>query len=283
MLKGLADDFYKDYNPPTDKRIMTAMIELLIGDLDEQYLPDNILQVKEKYKGDAGKYTETYFKKSFVTDRDRFFNFLENPSLKNLRKDPAYQANLASRKHLELIGMLEDFSVQYEQGSRLYLKGLMEMNAGKDFYSDANSTMRLNYGEVGDYVPRDAVKYRHYTTLEGVMEKENPDNFEFVVPDRLKELYEKKDYYPYGKNGVLNVCFLSNNDITGGNSGSPVINARGELVGLAFDGNWEAMSGDIAFEPELQKCINLDIRYVLFIIDKFAGAGHLIEELNLVQ
>ncbi len=283
VLKSVADDFYKDYNPPTDKRIMTAMIDLLIEDLDEQYLPENILQVKEKYKGDAGKYTDYYFRKSFVTDRERFFNFLEKPSLKKLRKDPAYLANMASRKHLEIMGMLDDFSEQYEQGSRLYLKGLMEMNAGKDYYSDANSTMRLNYGEVGGYIPRDAVKYSHYTTLKGVMEKENPDKFEFVVPDRLKELYEQKDYFPYGKNGVLNVCFLSNNDITGGNSGSPVINARGELLGLAFDGNWEAMSGDIAYETELQKCINVDIRYVLFIIDKFAGAGHLIEELNLIQ
>ena len=130
--------------------------------------------------------------------------------------------------------------------------------------------------------PRDAVLYKHYTTLKGVMEKEDPDNFEFVVSDRLKEFYTSKDYGPYGTDGILNVCFTTNNDITGGNSGSPVMNAHGELIGIAFDGNWEAMSGDVAFEPELQKCINVDIRYVLFVIDKYAGAGHLVDEMTLV-
>ena len=159
----------------------------------------------------------------------------------------------------------------------------MEMQPDKDFYSDANSTMRLTYGTVGDYIPRDAVLYTHYTTIEGIMEKEDPDSYEFVVPAGLKALYEKKDYGQYGSNGTLNICFTSNNDITGGNSGSPVINGKGELLGIAFDGNWEAMSGDIAFEPELQKCINVDIRYVLFIIDKLAGAGHLVEEMTLIQ
>jgi len=163
------------------------------------------------------------------------------------------------------------------------MKGLMEMHADGDFYSDANSTMRLTYGTVGDYIPRDAVHYSHYTTLSGVMEKEDPDDFEFVVPGELKELYEAKDYLPYGTDGSLVTCFTSNNDITGGNSGSPVINAHGELIGIAFDGNWESMSGDIAFENELQKCINVDIRYVLFIIDKFAGARHLVEEMSIIK
>ena len=136
---------------------------------------------------------------------------------------------------------------------------------------------------MGDYIPRDAVLYIHYTTLEGVMEKENPDTYEFVVPDRLKELYMEKDYGPYGVDGILHVCFTTNNDITGGNSGSPVMNGKGELIGIAFDGNWEAMSGDVAFETDLQKCINVDIRYVLFVIDKYAGAGHLVEEMTLVK
>jgi hypothetical protein len=143
--------------------------------------------------------------------------------------------------------------------------------------------MRLSYGVVGDYYPMDAVLYTHFTTLKGVMEKEDPTNFEFVVSGRLKELYKAKDYGPYGVNGVMNVCFTTNNDITGGNSGSPVINANGELLGLAFDGNWEAMSGDVAFEPDLQKCINVDIRYVLFVIDKYAGAKHLVDEMTLVE
>jgi hypothetical protein len=283
FLKSVAEDFYKDYNPPTDKRVMTAMINLLIEELDDQFLPFNILEVKSKYKGDAARYVDHYFKKSFVVDREKFFAFLENPSLKALRKDPAYVANIASKIYMEVNGKLEEFSEQADRGSRLYLKGLMEMNAEKDFYSDANSTLRMNYGTVGDYFPRDGVHYSYYTTLRGVMEKEDPDNFEFQVPEKLKELYARQDFSPYGTDGTLNVCFTSNNDITGGNSGSPVINSTGALIGIAFDGNWEAMSGDVAFEPELQKCINVDIRYVLFIIDKFAGAGHLISEMSIVE
>jgi hypothetical protein len=282
-LKAYSADFYKDYNPPTDQKVMTAMVNLLLEDLDDAYLPSNILEVKSKYKGDAAKYVDKYFKKSFITDQARFNAFMDNPSLKVLRKDPAYQAVLASNKYFEIQGGLAEFDVAYDRGSRLFLKGLVEMYPERDFYSDANSTMRMNYGVVGDYYPRDAVLYTHYTTLSGVMEKEDPDNYEFVVSDKLKELYEAKDYGPYGTNGELPICFTSNNDITGGNSGSPIINANGELIGIAFDGNWEAMSGDIAFETELQKCINVDIRYVMFVIDKYAGASHLIEEMTLVQ
>jgi len=157
----------------------------------------------------------------------------------------------------------------------------MEMKSEKVFYPDANSTIRLTYGTVGDYKPMDAVQYSYFTTLKGVMEKEDPTNPEFFVSERLKELYEAKDYGRYGVNGELNVCFTTNNDITGGNSGSPVINGKGELTGIAFDGNWEAMSGDVAFETELQKCINVDIRYVLFVIDKYAGAKHLVDEMEI--
>jgi len=282
-LKAYSADFYKDYNPPTDKKVMTAMVKLLIEDLDEEYLPSNILEVKTKYKGDAAKYVDKYFKKSFLTDQARFNAFMDDPSLKVLRKDPAYQAVMASQKYFEVIGGLAEFDAAHDRGSRLFVKGLVEMCPERDFYSDANSTMRMNYGVVGDYYPKDAVLYTHYTTLSGVMEKEDPDNYEFVVSERLKELYEANDYGRYGNDGQLNVCFTSNNDITGGNSGSPIINANGELIGIAFDGNWEAMSGDIAFETELQKCINVDIRFVMFVIDKYAGATHLIEEMTLVQ
>ncbi|MFO7671624.1 MAG: S46 family peptidase [Bacteroidales bacterium] len=275
--------FYKDYNPPTDKKVMAEMIRLLIEELDDAYLPVNIIQVKEKYKGNIERYVDHYFKKSFVVDEDKFNAFIDDPSLKVLQKDPAFMAYLASRKIIEVNGNLSDYLRRSEEVSRLYLKGLMEMQPGKDFYSDANSTMRLTYGTVGDYIPRDAVHYAHYTTMEGIMEKEDPGSYEFIVPEKLKELYKKKDYVPYGSDGTLYICFTTNNDITGGNSGSPVINSHGELIGLAFDGNWEAMSGDIAFEPEIQKCINVDIRYVLFIIDKLAGAGHLVEEMTLVR
>lgn len=282
-LKMTSSDFYKDYNPHTDQKVTKAMIDLLLADLEDIYLPENILEVKYKYKGNSGKYVEQMFKKSFVTSQEKFLAFLENPSLKALRKDPVYQAGLAASKYMEIRGMLADYEDPFDRGSRLYLKGLMEMYPDREFYSDANSTMRLNYGTVGDYSPRDAVLYLHETSLKGVMEKEDPENFEFIVPEKLKTLYKQKDYGSYGENGRMVVCFTSNNDITGGNSGSPVINGKGELIGIAFDGNWESMSGDIAFVPDLQKCINVDIRYVLFVIDKFAGASHLIDEMILTE
>jgi hypothetical protein len=173
---------------------------------------------------------------------------------------------------------------QIEKGYRQYIAGIIEMDTDKVWYPDANFTMRLTYGKVDDYFPRDAVYYSYYSTLKGVMEKEDSTDPDFVVPDRLKELYNTQDFGRYAdKNGEMPVCFISNNDITGGNSGSPVMNGKGELVGIAFDGNWEAMSGDIVFEPEVQRTISVDIRYVLFIIDKFAGATHLLDEMKIIQ
>jgi hypothetical protein len=168
------------------------------------------------------------------------------------------------------------------KGNRLFIAGLGQMNPDKKYYPNANSTMRLTYGNVGDYAPGNAIQYDYYTTIDGIMEKEDPTNDEFIVPAKLKELYNQGDYGKYGdEEGNLRVNFISNNDITGGNSGSPVINAWGELVGTAFDGNWEAMSGDIAFENEVQRTISVDIRYTMFIIDKYAGATHLIDEMTI--
>jgi hypothetical protein len=172
---------------------------------------------------------------------------------------------------------------KFEEGHRLYIAGLMKMNPKKAWASDANFTLRLTYGNVLPYSPADGIIYNYYTTLDGVIAKEDPTNpVEFTVPERLKELYAAKDYGRYAdKNGELPVAFLVNCDITGGNSGSPVMNAKGQLIGLAFDGNWEAMSGDVAFEPDLQRTIAVDIRYVLFVIEKFAGAGWLLDELTI--
>ena len=172
---------------------------------------------------------------------------------------------------------------QLAGGYRKWVAGLRQMNPNQKFYPDANSTMRLTYGTVKTYDPMDAVKYSLHTTLDGIIEKMDNDNPEFVVPDKLFQLWKNKDYGPYAENGVLKVCFITNNDITGGNSGSGVVNGNGELIGLAFDGNWEAMSGDIKFDDNYKRCINVDIRYVLFVIDKFAGAGHLVKEMKLVN
>ena len=199
--------------------------------------------------------------------------------------DPAY-AN-GHEMYVECLnGQLKAMETedQLAAARKLYTAGLLEWRKGKPSYPDANFTMRLTYGTVGGYSPKDAVIYRYYTTLDGVMEKEDPNNWEFVVPAKLKELWKNKDFGKYAmKDGKMPVAFLSNNDITGGNSGSPIMNSRGELIGLAFDGNWEAMSGDINFEPTLQRTINVDARYVLFVIDKFAGATNLIDELTIVK
>ncbi len=283
-LKEKSGDFYKDYHADTDKKVMTAMINILLDDVPIEYLPIFVQEVQTKYKGNAEKFVDRYFAKSMVVDQEKFHAFLEKPSLKKLEKDPSFVAAKSFfDKFGEMRGAMMSYNTKIDEGKRLYLKGMIEMYPGKNFYPNANSTMRLTYGIVGDYEPRDAVTYLHHTTLSGVMEKEDPNNYEFVVSPRLKELYQMKDYGPYGENGEMYVCFTTNNDITGGNSGSPVINGKGELIGLAFDGNWEAMSGDVVFEPELQKCINVDIRYVLFVIDKYAGATHLIDEMTLVN
>ncbi len=283
-LRESAEDFYKDYHAPTDKKVMAAMLHIIMEDLDPVYWPEFVSNINDKYRGNIEKYVDKYFDKSIIVDQERFMDFLDDPKLKQLEKDPTYIAvNSYYDKYNELRGELMAYEGKIQGGRSLLVKGLIEMYPERDFYPDANSTMRLTYGSVGDYEPRDAVLYEHYTTLEGVMEKEDPDNYEFVVDPKLKELYKTRDYGPYGTNGTMHVCFTTDNDITGGNSGSPVINAKGELIGIAFDGNWEAMSGDVAFEPELQKCINVDIRYVLFVIDKFAGATHLIEEMKLIH
>jgi hypothetical protein len=171
-----------------------------------------------------------------------------------------------------------------KEGMHYFVNGILKMNNDKLFAPDANSTIRFTYGNILSYQPKDAVTYRYYATLNGVMEKEDATTTEFIVPQKLKDLYAKKDYGRYAdKNGELPVCFISNNDITGGNSGSPVLDAHGNLIGLAFDGNSEAMSGDIDFEEDLQRCISIDTRYMLFIIEKFADAKHLIDEMKIVK
>jgi hypothetical protein len=247
--------------------------------------PQALIDAEKKYKGNFDKYVDDWFAKSVFVSFDKLKAFIGKPSAKQLSKDPVIQlAASAQEKANAVNAAMQQHSGQKSRGSRHFMAGLMEMQPDKVFYPDANFSTRLTYGNILSYNPKNAVHYNYYTTLEGVMEKEDPDNWEFVVPEKLKQLYLAKDYGRYAlPNGELPVCFLSNNDITGGNSGSPVLNGRGELIGTAFDGNWEALSGDIAFEPDLQRCINVDIRYVLFIIDKYAGATHLLDEMTIVQ
>jgi hypothetical protein len=278
------DEFYKEYYAPTDKKVARKLLETYAKMTPQEYWPDFYKTVESKYKGDYGKFTDYVYSKSIFASKEKLMAFMQNPKIKVIEKDPAFKMIISiEKRRYEDIMTFNKGKETFDRASRLYMKGRIEMNKEKVFYPDANSTMRLSFGEVGDYSPADAVHYNYYTTLEGVMEKEDPDNPEFIVSDKLKELYRKKDYGMYGTKEYMPVCFTSNNDITGGNSGSPVLNGNGELIGLAFDGNWEAMSGDIVFEPEIQKTINVDIRYVLFIIDKFAGAGHLIEEMTIIN
>ena len=283
-LKLLGDEFYNEYSLITDEKVTPAMLKLFYENVPESYRPDFFGVIGLKYKGDIDRYSRDLFYRSLFSSRDRFNDFLQHPVRNQLEKDMAFIAALTTQyKYRELLQKRTQINMNYDKGQRLYVKGLMEMQEDSVFYPDANSTMRLTYGIVQDYFPRDAVQYDYYTTLRGVMQKEDSTSREFEVPRRLKELFENNDYSQYGENGVMPVCFITNNDITGGNSGSPVMDAEGNLTGLAFDGNWEAMTGDIIFEPELQRSICVDIRYVLFIMDKFAGASHLVREMKIIN
>lgn len=283
-IKKSQDGFFKDFNIETDKKVSAAIFKLYADNVPAEFHPEFLKQINSKYKGNYVKYVETLYKKSFFVDKAKMEAFLSKPSAATLTKDPGFKATMdVINVYFTLNSASEALDNQVKKAMRKYIAGTIAKNSDRTYYPDANFTMRLTYGTVGDYKPRDAVFYDYYTTLTGVMEKEDSTNFEFNVPKRLKELYNAKDFGPYGQDGKLRVCFTTNNDITGGNSGSPVLNGNGELIGLAFDGNWEAMSGDIVYEPELQKCICVDIRYVLFIIDKYAGAKHLVDELKLVK
>jgi len=282
-LKERTEKYFKNYNAPTDEKLLGAMLKMYYDNVPADQLPEIFVKTANKYKGNFNKYATHIFKKSIFANKEKVLELLDNPKTKTIEKDIAYivYADFV-KNYKKLNSETKEAYTQLQKGNRLFLAGLMEMQPDKKFYPDANFTMRLTYGTVQDYFPADAVHYNYFTTLYGVMEKEDPASWEFIVPEKLKELFNEKNYGKYGKNDTLKVCFLTNLDITGGNSGSPVINGNGELVGLAFDGNWEAMSGDIAFEPELQRCICVDIRYVLFIIDKFAGAQNLIDEMIIV-
>jgi hypothetical protein len=284
--KKATEENFKNYNLPTDKKIFAALLKMYYEDIPKEMHPSIFAQVEKKYKGDFDKYAEDVFKRSILVNKQKMEAFLTKPDLKVLEKDPAFQAmnSILNDFRAKVGPMLGGIFAKKDMTNALYTKAMMEMKKGQKLYPDANFTMRLTYGTIQDYDPRDAVHYDYFTTLQGIIEKKDSTNEEFVVPAKLIELHKKKDFGKYADtNGVMHVCFISNNDITGGNSGSPVINGEGQLIGTAFDGNWEAMSGDIVYEPGLQRCISVDIRYILFLIDKFAGAGHLIQEMTLVE
>ena len=273
---------YGDYSASTDRKVAKALLKHY-RDIAE---PANYLKNLPEDFADMNidSFVDGLFNESVFTSAESLKAAIDEKGM-DVLNDPAVKVGMSIYNECLQAQMLTMKSAQdLGKARQVYTAGLLEWKKGEPSYPDANFTMRYTYGKVGGYSPKDAVVYKHYTTLDGVMEKEDPDNWEFVVPEKLKELWKNKDYGQYGTTeGDMVTCFLSNNDITGGNSGSPIMNARGELIGLAFDGNWESMSSDVMFEPDLQRCINVDIRYVLFIVDKFGGAGWLIDEMDIVK
>ncbi len=285
-MKNYTTSFYKDYNPPTDQKAMKAMLKLFRKDVPSKFHPDfYVTIVDKKFKGNIDKFVDDMFARSVFAGESKLTAFLNKPVLKTLENDPVYLTVTSINKVTsEVSKNLSQFEGDLSTGHRLWIAAMREMMPDKTLYPDANFTMRLTYGTIQDYDPKDAVTYKYYTTLQGVVDKYKPGDYEFDLPQRLIDLNNKKEFGRYASpKGYMPVCFLTTNDITGGNSGSPVMNANGELIGLAFDGNWEAMSGDVAYEPELQRTIAVDIRYVLWIMDVYAGAGHLVSEMDVRQ
>jgi len=285
-LKGATPGNFKDYYAPIDKEVAEAMISYYVKDIPAGQRPAEFNALLAKCKGSVADMVENIFDKSILVDKTRVEAFLANPSAKKLKKDLGVKFSGIMLKFYrnDLQAMFSEAKQNRATADRLYKAALFEMHPDKLFAPNANSSMRFTYGQVLDYSPGDAMQYKHFTTMKGVLEKYQPGDHEFDLPKGYLEKARTQDYGQYAKKGEdLRICFLTNHDITGGNSGSPVINGSGELIGLAFDGNWEAMSGDIAFEPELQRTISVDIRYVLWCIDKLAGAGHIVDEMTLAR
>jgi hypothetical protein len=287
-VKKSSDEFFKDYDAKVDKDLFVHLVKMFFDNVKKEYYPGIWKDIKEKYSGSIEKYADAIYSTSILTDKSRYDAMLKKPSFDIFAQDLGFNFAISMlQDYWKISGDKDKLSGDYKKGRRLYMAAYIKMITDKNpkalYYPDANSTMRLTYGTVGGYSYKGKT-YKYYSTIDEYMAKEDPNNPEFVVSKRMKELYKKKDYGRYAdKNGVLRIDFLTNNDITGGNSGSPVLNGKGELIGLAFDGNWEGMSGDIAYEPKLEKTICVDIRFVLWVIDKYANDQRLIKELDIVD
>lgn len=276
---------FKDYSLPLDQKMFGETMRLYYWGVPANQLPGELTKYAQKYEGNFTAWASDVYAKSNFTTPEKVTALLDNPCADKINNDPAIKLwNAIFDTYREMQPKTAPANEMLAKAERLYVAGLREKDPNVKYYPDANFTMRLTYGNIGGYRAADAVDYKFYTTTDGILEKEEPTNPEFVVPAKLKELIQNKDFGPYtNKKGEMPVGFLSDNDITGGNSGSPIMNAQGHLIGLAFDGNWEAMSGDISFDKNLQKTINVDIRYVLFIIDKLGGAQNIIDELTIIK
>ena len=282
-MTDLANGFFKEYDQATDRDLFVNLMTKFRDDIDPAYHPSFFATVADKYKKDFNRFADKMYAKSFLVDADRCAEFIANPSQKVMDKDLAIIVG-QSAIQTYFAGQANPAEDKFNRGYRLFVKGLRAMDADQAIAPDANSTMRMTFGSVAPYKAADAVNYDFITTANGILEKKDNSNPEFIVPDALDDLIRSRDFGQYAdESGELVVCFIHGTDITGGNSGSPVLDANGDLIGCAFDGNWEAMSGDIAFETELQRTISVDIRYVTWILDKFAGAQNLIDEMDFVS
>ncbi|BAX80931.1 S46 family peptidase [Labilibaculum antarcticum] len=288
-LQKSGDKFFKNYNVSTDRKLLAALLKMYSENLEDKYLPKEIVDIRDKYKGDFEAYAEKAMSKSVFTDQAKLNELLSDYKLsrgKRLAKDPIFVLanSIFFFYESEISPVYTKVLTKTTKLQRTYMAGLMEMQKEKIFYPDANSTFRVHYGKVAGYKARNAVTYDYYTTLEGIIEKDNPEIFDYDVPQKLRDLYHAKEFGSYANTqGEMPVCFAATNHTTGGNSGSPVLNANGELIGLNFDRAWEGVMSDLMYDPEICRNVSLDIRYVLFIVDKFAGAGYLLDEMNIVQ
>lgn len=287
-LQQEIETHFKNYNLQVDKEISFISLEHLKNDLPAKFLPDIFKTIETNYKGRVSDYVSDYFQKSLFINETatvNFFNNIDSKTANRFNSDPAYILfNSLRNAYYDFINpKFVDLQYQIDSLNHIFMAAMMEFEPDRVFYPDANSTLRVSYGNVKGYEARDGIYYRHFTTIEGIMQKDNPDIYDYRVPNKLKELYNNKDYGRYAVGGTVPVCFIADNHTTGGNSGSPVLNSRGELIGINFDRAWEGVTSDLMFNTEQSRNISLDIRYVLFIIDKFAGAGYLLDEMKLIN
>lgn len=286
-LRKRVSGFFKNYDPATGDALSVAMLSMFEENVPGKYHPEEFKRIMEKFDGNYQAWIEKVRKKSLFVNEEillEFLNSFKSSEVKKIEKDPVFRlAQSAGETYNGILSEYGELNQELESLHRVYMKAQMEFEPDKLFYPDANFSLRVSYGVAKGYEPRDAVFYEYYTTLEGIMEKDDPAIYDYDVPEKLRELYRKKDYGRYALDGKIPVCFLATNHTTGGNSGSPVINAEGHLIGINFDRAWEGVMSDLMFNPEKCRNISLDIRYALFIIDKFAGAGYLLDEMTLVE
>ncbi len=286
--RNALENFYKDYHRPLDREVFAAMLKAYRSGIDSHRLPPVFELIERRFNGDVDRYADWLFSRSMFANEVDALSFVENfrtRHAKRLRKDPAFElaSGLLQHYRQEILPELSRINNKNDSLMRLYVRANMEFEPDRRFYPDANLTLRVSYGNVKPYYPRDAVFYQYQTTLTGVMEKDDPEMLDYKVEEKLKALYQAKDFGRYGEDDTMPVCFIGNNHTTGGNSGSPALNADGHLIGLNFDRVWEGTMSDLMFDPDQCRNIMVDIRYCLFIIDKFAGAERLIDEIRFAE